>query len=95
MPTDRPKYRPLPIYQTEDEVERVLAGGAFDDLMMLPLAVGNSWPDWKFAQHICETLSQNPNPAIRANATDEGRARGCRVETGSPLAADRRDARHR
>ena len=88
MPTDRPKYRPLPIYQTEDEVERVLAGGASDDLMLLPLAVGDSWPDWKFAQRVCETLSEHPNPAIRANAINTylgwglpggSGGRGCRV----------------
>jgi hypothetical protein len=68
MPDEKPVYRPLPVYSDTEEVERTLRSGRWEDLMVLPLALGNSWHDWKYAQSICLRLVDHADAAIRANA---------------------------
>jgi hypothetical protein len=68
MSSDKPVYRPLPEYADTAEVDRVLESGTWDELMVLPLALGSHWPDWKYAQAICLGLADHVDPAIRANA---------------------------
>src|SRR6202011_4956717 len=61
-------YRPLPVYSDKKEVERTLSSGTWEELMVLPLALGNSWHDWKYAQDVCLRLTEHADAAIRANA---------------------------
>ena len=68
MALDRPTYRALPVYTERTEVERVLATGTWEELMVLSLALGDGWPDWKFAQDVCLSLAEHRDAAIRANA---------------------------
>ena len=62
------RYVPLPVYRDRAEVLKVLADGSKSDLMLLSLAVGESFPDWKFAQDICLKLLTSEDEEIRANA---------------------------
>jgi hypothetical protein len=68
MPLPRAQYQPLPIYQSADEVHRVLREGTADELRVLSLALGEHWHDWKFAQDICLRLADSEDASIRANA---------------------------
>jgi hypothetical protein len=36
--------------------------------MRLPLGLGDSWPDWTYAQDICLRLAEHADAAVRANA---------------------------
>ncbi len=36
--------------------------------MILPISLGEFFPDWKFAQDTCLKLAEHEDPAIRANA---------------------------
>ena len=62
------KYKPLPIISEKAQVLDILENGNYEDLMLLPLSLGEYFPDWKFAQDICIKLAINENAAIRANA---------------------------
>lgn len=64
----KPVYRPLPAYEDPAEVERLLAQGSWEQLMLLPLGVGWNWPDWRYAQSVCLRLAEHQDAAIRANA---------------------------
>ena len=68
MSDAKPLYRPLRVYSAKEEVERTLASGTWEDLMVLPLALGNSWHDWKYAQDVCLRLAEHADAAVRANA---------------------------
>jgi hypothetical protein len=66
--TPKPKYEPLPEYRDEPEVDRVLSDGSREELMRLSLALGQSWPDWQYAQAICLRLAEHADAGVRANA---------------------------
>jgi hypothetical protein len=63
-----PKYEPLPEFTSEREVQRALDAGSPEALMVLSLAVGEHWPDWKYAQELCLRLANHSNEGVRANA---------------------------
>ncbi|MDE6016458.1 MAG: hypothetical protein K2H41_12305 [Acetatifactor sp.] len=60
-------YRPLtPISLESARVQ--LEKGDEDELLLLPLSIGEYAEYWKPAQDICVKLMEHSNPAIRANA---------------------------
>lgn len=61
-------YRPLPILHDKEEIERSLIFGTMEELLILPLAVGENFPDWKYAQDICLRLAEHSSDKVRANA---------------------------
>jgi hypothetical protein len=61
-------YQPLPILNRKKEIENLLSHGTIEELLVLPLAVGESFPDWKYAQNICLRLADHPSDKVRANA---------------------------
>lgn len=61
-------YQPLPIITQRAETEAILNHGSFDELMLLPLALGEHYPDWKYAQDVCLKLADHADDRIRANA---------------------------
>lgn len=61
-------YKPLPILNSKEEIENLLSYGTTEQLLALPLAVGESFPDWKYAQNICLRLADHPSDKVRANA---------------------------
>jgi hypothetical protein len=61
-------YRALPLLHRKDEIERLLSSGTIEELLILSLAVGENYPDWKYAQEICLRLAEHPNDQVRANA---------------------------
>ena len=60
-------YKPLQNL-SEDEIERILADDNIEELITLPLSVGQNYPKWKFAQDLCIKLSEYPDPRVRGNA---------------------------
>lgn len=60
-------YQPLQIL-SEDEIERILADDNIQELITLPLSVGQNHPKWKVAQDLCIKLSEYPDTRVRANA---------------------------
>ncbi|AFY74517.1 hypothetical protein Syn7502_02546 [Synechococcus sp. PCC 7502] len=68
-------YSPLPEFSdrpTVNELVEKLLEPEFsevtEELLVLPLAVGENFPDWKYAQDICLRLAEHNNNQIRANA---------------------------
>ncbi|MGI0494200.1 hypothetical protein ACN4EG_20640 [Alkalinema pantanalense CENA528] len=61
-------YRPLPILHTKEEIETLLNVGTIEELLILPLAVGETFPDWKYAQDLCLRLAEHSSDTVRANA---------------------------
>jgi hypothetical protein len=61
-------YRPLPVLSNKEEIERWLSFATMEELLILPLAVGENLPDWKYAQDICLHLAEHSNDGVRANA---------------------------
>ncbi|MEH2159737.1 MAG: hypothetical protein V7K38_01530 [Nostoc sp.] len=61
-------YQPLPIITQREETQAILSHGSFDELMVLPLALGEHYPDWKYAQDVCLKLANHADDRIRANA---------------------------
>ncbi|MFM7603410.1 MAG: hypothetical protein ACKO7R_19770 [Pseudanabaena sp.] len=61
-------YQALPILNKKEEIENLLSCGTMEDLLALPLAVGENFPDWKYAQDICLHLAEHPSDKVRANA---------------------------
>ncbi len=39
-----------------------------EELLILPLAVGENFPDWKYAQDVCLQLAEHSSDKVRANA---------------------------
>lgn len=68
METDKKRiYKPLT--KIEDyEIKRILSCGTYEELVLLPLRVGEYGTDWIKSQNICLKLMNNENEAIRANA---------------------------
>ena len=67
MPEKR-TYKPLTVYETKKEVLEILNSGNREKLLILPLSIGENFPDWKFAQEICLKLAKSEDEEIRANA---------------------------
>ena len=61
-------YKSLPVITEKIQVLKIMENKIHDELMILPLSVGEYYPDWKFAQDLCIELAKNENSAIRANA---------------------------
>ncbi|MEI6329936.1 MAG: hypothetical protein WCP16_11920 [Pseudanabaena sp. ELA645] len=61
-------YQPLPILNRKEEIENLLSYGTMEELIVLPLAVGENFPDWKYAQDICLRLADHSSDKVRANA---------------------------
>jgi hypothetical protein len=64
----KPKYEPLPVYQDESEVDRVISEGTREELVRLSLGLGQNWPDWRYAQSVCLRLAEHADPVVRAYA---------------------------
>ena len=60
-------YRSLPAIAEKAQAMEIMRRGTHDDLMLLPLSLGEHFPDWKFAQDLCLELAENNDAAIRAN----------------------------
>ncbi|MCI8649801.1 MAG: hypothetical protein HFG20_06770 [Anaerotruncus sp.] len=61
-------YQPLEPIPTREEAIQILEQGTEEQLALLPLQLGEYFPDWKFVQEICITLCDHPSDEIRANA---------------------------
>ena len=61
-------YRPLPFLHSKEEIEESLRFGTIEELLILSLAVGENFQDWKYAQDICLHLAQHSSDEVRANA---------------------------
>ena len=61
-------YQPLPILTKWEDVEKLLTCGSIEELCILSLALGETFPNWKYAQDICILLSEHPDERVRANA---------------------------
>lgn len=51
-------YQPLPEISSK-EIKRILQSGILDELIILPLSVGEYHPNWKIAQDICTELTNH------------------------------------
>lgn len=60
-------YRPLTEVNAE-EIKRILQVGTIEEMIILPLSVGQYHRNWKTAQDICVELSNHTDERIRANA---------------------------
>jgi hypothetical protein len=60
-------YKPLEEFSNE-QINEILKRNNIDELLLLPLSVGEYHENWKYAQDICVKLSVHDNPAIRASA---------------------------
>ena len=60
-------YQLLPVI-SDEEIERILQLGSIEELMILPLSVGENHADWKTAQNVCVELSNHSNERVRANS---------------------------
>ena len=49
-------YQPLPILSSKNEIEKLLSCGTMEELLILSLAVGEKFPDWKYAQDVGKEL---------------------------------------
>lgn len=67
MESERRVYRPLENYGME-EAKDILEHGTREQLVTLPLSVGEYCADWKFAQQLCISLLNHDDAVIRANA---------------------------
>ena len=61
-------YRPLLLLHSKEEIEESLNFGTIEELLVLPLAVGENFQDWKYAQDICLRLADHSSDKVRANA---------------------------
>jgi hypothetical protein len=64
---EKQMYKPLD-YLSSNEVRERLNRNQLDELLTLPLSVGENHPNWKFAQDVCVYLSSHESSAVRANA---------------------------
>lgn len=60
-------YNPLD-QLTNIEIKNILEKEDIDELIKLPLSVGENHVNWKYAQEICVKLSNYEDSRIRANA---------------------------
>lgn len=60
-------YKPLEEFSNE-KINEILNRNIIDELITLPLSVGEYHKNWKFSQDLCVRLSKHENSAIRANA---------------------------
>lgn len=60
-------YRPLENIE-RNQIKEILENGTYEELLLLPLRIGEYCENWKEAQDICLKLMGNDNAAIRANA---------------------------
>lgn len=61
-------YCPLSVLTNRQEVEELLIYGSIEELLILSLALGEHFPDWKYAQDVCLRLAEHPSDKVRANA---------------------------
>ncbi|WP_055075627.1 hypothetical protein [Pseudanabaena sp. 'Roaring Creek'] len=61
-------YQPLPTFSRKEEIEKLLNSGTMEEILVLSLAVGENFPDWKYAQDLCLLLAEHPSDKVRANA---------------------------
>lgn len=61
------KYEPVK-YFSDDEVERILREGTYEECCILPISVGEYNGDWKYAQDVCLKLMERKEDKIKANA---------------------------
>ncbi len=60
-------YKPLePLSKLE--IQKQLENGKEDELILLPLSVGEYGENWEEAQAVCLKLMEYNSPAVRANA---------------------------
>lgn len=60
-------YKPLE--QLSDiEINNILQKGDLEELIRLPLSVGEYHINWKYTQDLCVRLSNHENARVRANA---------------------------
>lgn len=60
-------YRPLDDLSTE-KIKDIIIRNQLDEVLNLPLSVGENHPNWKFAQDLCAQLATHESPEVRANA---------------------------
>ncbi|MBU5363403.1 hypothetical protein KQI58_20480 [Enterococcus raffinosus] len=60
-------YHPLPEISNK-EIEQIFQTGSIEELMVLPLSVGEYHSNWKRAQDICVELSKHTDEKVRANS---------------------------
>ncbi|RTE07023.1 hypothetical protein [Paenibacillus whitsoniae] len=60
-------YRPLDDLSVQ-KIKEILIRNQLDELLTLPLSVGENHTNWKVAQDLCAQLSNHESPAVRANA---------------------------
>lgn len=53
---------------TREQVEAVLAGGAPEDLVYVPVVISMDPPDGNWAEEICLRLAAHSDPKVRGNA---------------------------
>jgi len=56
------------MYNSREEVEELLTWGSMEELLSLSLALGEHFPDWKYAQDVCLRLAEHSSDQVRANA---------------------------
>jgi len=61
-------YRSLPVYSDKSEVMAAIARNSGNEIILLPLAIGQSFPDWKFAQDTCLKLTEHSDNKVSSNA---------------------------
>ncbi|MBW4663568.1 MAG: hypothetical protein KME01_05090 [Chroococcus sp. CMT-3BRIN-NPC107] len=61
-------YFPLPVLTNRQEIEELLVHGSVEELLILSLALGEHFPDWKYAQDVCLRIAEHPSEGVRANA---------------------------
>jgi len=60
-------YNILPKFD-DKEIKRMLKSGTLEELILLPLSVGEYHSDWKYAQDVCIGLINHDDEKVRANA---------------------------
>lgn len=60
-------YKPLEIL-SDVEINNILKKGDLNELILLPLSVGEYHRNWKYAQDLCVKLSSHEDARVRANA---------------------------
>ncbi len=60
-------YRPLDILSNQD-IQRILENNDVNEMIFLPLSVGEYHLNWKFSQDLCVKLTEHPNAIVRSNA---------------------------
>ena len=61
------RYESVKFYSPK-EIEQAIMDNKEDELLLIPLSVGEYSTDTQYAQDVCVTLLQNKNSYIRANA---------------------------